>query len=98
MLSRLIDPVFQQLADAGESLDLVVETDSSAAQSMAQRRGLGKVRHIASELLWIQQKVYSGAGKVRKINGKSNTADLGTKHLSGPEIERHLTALGFRYA
>ena len=81
--------------DMCQKLDLEIQTDSSSAKSMGSRRGLGKVRHIASELLWVQQVVAQQRARITKINGKTNSADLGTKYLSFPEIRRHLSSIGF---
>ena len=83
--------------DMKMELGLTVQTDSSSAKAMATRRGLGKVRHIASELLWVQQVVAKQRAQLQKIDGKTNTADLGTKFLTWPEIQKHMTALGFEY-
>ena len=37
--------------------DIALYTDSAAATGIAQRRGLGKTRHIRVALLWLQEKV-----------------------------------------
>ena len=37
----------------GEELDLEVLTDSSAAIWICRRKGVGKVRHLDTNLLWI---------------------------------------------
>ena len=44
-----------------------LHTDSSAAKGMANRKGLGKVRHIEVSQLWVQQEV--AAGRVKVIKG-----------------------------
>ena len=54
---------------------------------MAMRRGLGKVRHIAVNELWLQEQVQKQAVTVLKIKNKFNLADLLTKYLSKDEIE-----------
>ena len=40
--------------DLGETLELEVGTDSTAAEGICKRRGLGKVRHLDTNLLWVQ--------------------------------------------
>ena len=41
----------------GEEADLARRSDSSAARAQAGRIGVGRTRHIAAGLLWLQQKV-----------------------------------------
>ena len=52
--------VFQ---DMGIKYDVVVYTDSSAAKGISSRRGLGKVRHVELNQLWLQDQV--ARGKIR---------------------------------
>jgi hypothetical protein len=40
--------------------------------------------------LWLQQKIHDNEMQLEKIGTKTNTADLGTKHLDGNRI-RELT-------
>ena len=42
--------------DFGETMGIRVYTDASAAKAIASRRGLGKLRHLAVHLLWLQEK------------------------------------------
>ena len=83
--------------DMGYKLELDVETDSNAAKGMASRRGIGKVRHLASRLLWIQQVVAERLCKIFKIPGKLNVADLLTKHLPAADIDKCMQLLGCYY-
>ena len=59
------------------------------------REGLGKVRHLATAGLWIQQRVRRGELSVAKWPGEKNPADLCTKGLSPEATSRHLAAMGF---
>ena len=65
-------------------------TDSSAAKGMASRRGLGKVRHVEVNQLWVQQKVGSGEIELKKVEGTNNLADALTKHVDREDIQKHL--------
>ena len=47
-------------ADLGEILELEVLTDSSAATGICRRKGIGKVRHLDTNLLWVQDKIKDG--------------------------------------
>ena len=78
------------LADLGCKTRLVVCTDSSAAKGMASRRGLGKVRHVEVNQLWVQEKVGNGEIELRKVDGVENLADALTKHLDGEGIAKHM--------
>jgi len=80
--------------DVGRDIDISLDTDASAAKGIACRRGFGKVRHLHTPLLWVQQKVDEGL-VVRKIGGKDNVADMGTKYLAGPDIQRYMKECGF---
>ena len=79
-------------ADMGVTIkpEITISTDSSTAKAICQRRGLGKVRHIDVEELWIQEKVYHGTIVIKKIDGKSNESDALTKHLGQEEIIKHM--------
>ena len=68
------------LADLGITADLRVWTDSSAAMGIAGRQGLGKLRHLDTHTLWLQQAVRTKRLDLKKVAGTSNPADLFTKH------------------
>ena len=66
------------LWDLGVSLPLRVWTDSSAAISICNRQGLGKLRHLDTQTLWAQQAVRTKRLELRKALGEENPADLFT--------------------
>ncbi len=43
-------------ADLGVSMHCMVRTDASAALGIIQRQGLGKLRHVNVQYLWIQDR------------------------------------------
>ena len=57
------------IKDLGIDIKLQVLTDSSAAKGIASRRGLGKVRHIEVNQLWLQGKVAYGEVRIDKGSG-----------------------------
>ena len=59
-----------------------LHSDSSAAIGMSHRRGLGKVKHLHTQYLWVQERVRSEDFKLHKERTDRNRADLMTKHLS----------------
>ena len=82
--------------DLGHELGVDLFCDASAGRSMAFRKGLGKVRHMDTKYLWIQDLVKTGRLSVLKIKGTSNPADVGTKHLVISEMEDKLLSVGLR--
>ena len=65
-------------------------TDSSAAKSFVNRKGLGRMRHLEIRDLWLQKEVADGKLEVSKVAGDKNPADLMTKILSVKEIADRL--------
>ena len=78
------------LKDFQINLGVSVSTDSSAAKGIANRRGLGKLRHIELSELWIQDLVARGRITIYKINGSENSSDSLTKHSVGERIGQTL--------
>ena len=76
------------LSDLGIDLEVRVHTDATTGRAIVTRRGLGKVRHIAVNELWMQEKVAQHLVSIHKIKNKFNLADLMTKYLSKDEIEQ----------
>ena len=58
------------MRDLGMDIRVRVWTDSSAAIGICGRSGLGKLRNVQTHTLWVQERVRTGAIKVRKANGK----------------------------
>ena len=71
------------LRDLGLDLALRVWTDSTATIGICNRDGLGKLRHIDTQCLWLQHQVRGGKIDLRKVKGTENPADVFTKHLPG---------------
>ena len=81
------------MADLGMKVSVRVWTDSSAAMGICGRSGLGKLRHVQTHTLWVQERVRTKAIELRKVNGLVNPADLFTKHLSSSDRVGQLTEL-----
>ena len=79
--------------DFGDICRLRVHVDSSAAIGICKRTGVGKIRHLDTRLLWIQDLVRDGTVGVMKVAGEYNPADLMTKHLGSDSISAHLVRL-----
>lgn len=76
------------LNDLGVNLGIGLHTDATTGRAMATRRGLGKVRHIAVNELWLQEKVAKRQLTILKIKNNFNVADSFTKYLSKDEISQ----------
>ena len=83
--------------DLGIKMKIVLKTDATAAIGMSRRLGIGKVRHLDTSLLWIQQKVREKVVEVEKIPGADNPADILTKYVDAQLLKRHLTTIGLHY-
>ena len=73
---------------------LRVKTDASVAKSLASRRGLGGIRHIEVNMLWLQEKVNNGTIEIEKVKGEINRSDALTKYKDGESIKRQLEWTG----
>ena len=81
--------------DLGLEMDVKLWTDSEACKGICNRTGLGKVKHMDVQLLWLQDAVRRERVRLGKIRGDRNPADLMTKHLGRAAIEKNLGKLGF---
>eukprot|EP00435_Cladocopium_sp_Y103_P039764 s3333_g10.t1 len=75
------------------NLDLILDTDSTAAKGIASRVGVGKLKHLDIKELWLQDHVRSGKLRIRKVDTDVNWADLATKSLSGQRISNLLSIM-----
>jgi hypothetical protein len=83
------------MEDLGMTVEIHVNTDSSAAKSITSRKGAGRVRHIEVRELWVQERVAKGELKIVKVRGEDNVADGLTKHVDKQKMEQYLKACGF---
>ena len=86
----------RELGFGGLSLSFELGTDSSAAKSFVNRRGLGKMRHLQVRDLWLQKEVRQGGIVIHKVPGVSNPADLMTKILNIKEVEERLEGMNLK--
>ena len=66
-----------------------LKTDATAAKGIAQRTGLGKVRHLEVAQLWLQDRVTHREMQIAKVPTTENWADALTKHVSRDGLEKH---------
>ena len=82
--------------DFGLSLECEFCCDSSAALGIAQRAGIGTVRHLRLQGLWVQEMRVGSRIQYRKVLGSKNPAVLMTKHMTAELAKQHLTTLNMK--
>jgi len=81
-------------ADFGLPVEGKIHCDASAAIGIVNRTGVGKLRHVRVQYLWLQGKVRNQELCVSKVRGDQNPADLLTKHVAADLIARYCHTLG----
>ena len=74
-----------------------IVSDSSAARAFASRRGVGRVKHVQTRYLWVQERMAMRHLALGKIGTKDNRADLLTKALTRKEIDTHMAGIGHEF-
>ena len=83
------------LRDLGSDRHLRVWTDSTAFIGICSRQGIGKIRHLDTRLMWIQQRIRNNDLDLYKILGEENPADILTKAtIPKDRMEILITRLG----
>ena len=77
---------------------MTLKVDSSSAKALAERRGVGKTRHVQARFLWLQDRVFNKEMNVAKVNGKVNDPDLVTKVQPKAAIQEHLARMFFQWS
>ena len=80
--------------DLGLDYSLEVRTDATAASGICRRRGLGRIRHLHTADLWVQDRIRKGDFALTKIPGNDNPADMLTKHISRDIMKKHMESIG----
>eukprot|EP00971_Amphidinium_carterae_P102521 2029502-Amphidinium_carterae.1 len=62
-------------------------SDSSAARAFAQRKGLGRQKHVHVRWLWVQDKVLAKEATVESVNTAVNVADALTKPVTSSTMD-----------
>ena len=78
-------------------MPIVLHVDATAGASIASRRGLGRVKHISTCFLWVQEVIAKKRITIKKIPGEDNPADLMTKAVDQKTLTRHMTAMGYAF-
>ena len=81
-------------ADMSKVVKPRVRVDATASKAVASRRGAGRVRHLHTEVLWVQEAVARRELTIVKVPGVENPAGKGTKHLAQKEMHECLERAG----
>ena len=84
--------------------EIEVKVDSSAAHAFFHQRGVGRMKHIDSRILWLQDLIAAGGVRLKKMPRTQNLADMlthtpGAKELetqSAKELEAFLPLMGLK--
>ena len=82
--------------DMGISLDLDLYCDATAACGITARLGLGKIRHMDTHYLWLQERVRNKDLSIVKVKGNVNPADTATKHLDSKTLNTMMELLNYK--
>ncbi|CAE6937842.1 unnamed protein product [Symbiodinium natans] len=85
-------------ADIGVEVGIRLCTDSSAGKALAEKKGLGRAKHLETQYLWLQDRVANKDVKVFKICTDVNRADMFTKHLHEARASALLSAMNCRFS
>ena len=82
-----------RMRDLGVEKGGVVYGDSSAAPAISNRKGAGKLGHINTSCLWIQEMQGTNQLELHKVFGTENPADMMTKHLPRLSLDKCMRQL-----
>lgn len=89
--------ILSLLKDFGMDKKIRFYVDATAALGVAQRQGIGKIRHLQTNCLWIQEKSITQMIEFIKVHGTQNPADLQTKNVSRELIDKYVQLIGCKY-
>ena len=64
------------MEEVGVEAGLHLKGDSSASHGTLQRLGTGRIKHLETRQLWLQEKIYQGCISVEKVPRRDNWADV----------------------
>ena len=85
------------LRDLGIDCSIVLYCDSSSARALALRRGIGRIRHIETRFLWLQERLALKHMTLKTVKGTSNPSDVLTKQLAHDLMVEYCARLGQKF-
>lgn len=83
--------------DMNMELRVRILADASVALGIVSRRGVGKIRHLDINCLWIQKVSARKRATFEKVKGSENPADLVIKDLPRAEVDKYVESIGAAY-
>ena len=83
--------------DFGDKTDAYLYADASAAIGVANREGLGRIPHLDTQSLWLQQALRKRRLGLGKVLGTENPSDLMTKHVGSKLLGEHVRCMGCEF-
>ena len=74
-------------------LPIVLKSDASAAIGIANRVGLGKIRRIETNQMWLQSNVNSKDLLIEKVGTDENLSDALTKPVDSKTMQYHISGV-----
>ena len=75
------------LRDLGQHEPTVrMHLDATAARGIIEQKGLSKVRHIDTDVLWLQEQAARRQLPLYKVLGTENVSDLMTKKMTAATV------------
>ena len=71
--------------------------DASAAKGIIERKGISKIRHLHTDVLWLQEQQLRRIMPLQKVKGWDNPADMMTKNLTAEVSNNHLQKFRLEY-
>ena len=68
--------------------------DSPSARQLAMKQGVGKAKHTAGKLLWVQDAVQNKVTHLVQVPTLCNLSDIGTKPLGAKRLHVLLYEIG----
>ena len=84
--------------DLGIKTSITLEVDALATMGIISRSGIGKMRHLEVNELWLQEAIKRKKFDIVKVNGADNAADIATKHIPAETLEKHIEELKITFA
>ena len=84
-------------ADMNWTLQPRVHSDATAAIGISKRRGLGKIRHLHTCDLWVQEQTRTERILLVKILGTENPADIFTKYVDQSTMSMALSKMNCEF-
>ena len=85
------------LEDLGIKMDIRLFADSSTSKAITNRTGLGKLRHVHTNELWLQQRVKETDLCHLKIKNIFKPADLMPKPQDAQTIRSHMETMDHKH-